>query len=251
MGRSKLQRVFVLITAAWVTTAALAGCGRDKPDAATRAEAPTTTSPAEAPDFGFDQGFTPISQWRWSTADPGGYTLEVKLGVGAPAVPEKAPELGAVRNPSDMTPDCARFDEARDGLLPVQLLSRNTSSQFKTDVNTHIALTGSTETLTLVSPRTVYRDASCHDLVPAGLEGQFSVSKEAIDPGAFSTSRAYIVLRGWRSPKYPDGDPTVLEGLGLHLTTKTQAGDATASGLSGPGASVASDGLVVAVPLGG
>jgi hypothetical protein len=148
----------------------------------------------------------------WTTETKLGYSWHTTLGVGAPVLSAPA-EGGVLRDDGtrsrEFTPGAAcGFDPDTDALIPLSLLMTSTTGNAQKIVMSSrwsLTVAPGTSPVTRAYLEGDYDDQStCSDAATTSVTEAMGVQFQA-DDEVWSEGHFWIVLKNWRSPRYPAG----------------------------------------------
>ena len=242
----------------------MSACGGkdEKREVSSTTVAPTTTRPdstaptAQTAAEPTDAEFTPSRFYRWSVRSQTDATAEVKLELGDLVAPDVPLPPSFERAKSACT-----VNDQRDALIPMRTSVENTTSGFDLTARVTLRLQQAGAQLdravSVEAARSFSSGASCKALTTGSINDTAGVRFDAIVPSSTRSQDWLLVIRGFRSPAYPDGDDDALKQwfgvLTAHdgtSTMRTECFEAPAKRYAFTGGFVALGGaLSPAVPL--
>lgn len=187
--------------------------------------------PANVPD-GWD---TPAITYNWDTEDGNGYTLAGELNMGGPVRLDDYPGIAHPSDPSLVAGSACNINPQTDAVVPLWITLTQTTSGFDAPVQQSFGQMGYYSA--------VESSGHCRESGQSVSNGAFLISsnEEPLAEGETVNFNAFLVIRDYYSPDYPDGDTSRLDESGFTLPgvpyaditspdTESVAGQLTVSG---------------------
>lgn len=204
--------------------------------------APATATPAvgngtastAAPDSSWiGTAFTPKANWEWRESSKEGYRYLTRMAVGEFLRAEAAPTLPGFTTTDDLLGECgADYNPQTDAIAPAALSMTNETTNFNETLATNVysapdaalgvGWKGNNRPSAILVAAAYSSGIECHKVSTAddafySAGTGWSVNWGDQPAGASTEAHyAYLILPGYFTPNYPDGDPTVLANAMLN-----------------------------------